>query len=329
MNPKIICLTPVRNEAWILDRFLKCASIWADHIIIADQGSTDGSVEIAKQYEKVIFIDNKTEDDFNEYSMRYPLFKAAEKIDGPKILIALDADEILTPNFNSPEWETIMHAKPGTIISFQINNLLPNGTYWNFGEIWCGYVDDGTPYESGSIHVPRIIMPYGHDVLICHDIQLLHYKFLDWRRMQERNRWYQCYELINKVNDPVSIFRRYHHLESISSEKIIEIPSWWKSEYASRGIEISSILHRDEPRWRKQIVSYMEEYGASYFRHLNIWDVNWSDIAKSLGCDKYQQFKDPRKRWEKAINRYLIATSQKQHKSRVHLMEKVIRKIYR
>ena len=75
MAPKIICLTPVLNEAWILDRFLKCASLWADHIIIADQGSTDGSVEIAKRYEKVIFIDNKTDGDFNEMKMRAPLLK--------------------------------------------------------------------------------------------------------------------------------------------------------------------------------------------------------------------------------------------------------------
>ena len=81
MPPKLICLTPVLNEAWILDRFLKCASIWADHIIISDQGSTDGSVEIAKQYKKVIFIDNNKTGDFNEMQMRAPLFEAANSYD--------------------------------------------------------------------------------------------------------------------------------------------------------------------------------------------------------------------------------------------------------
>ena len=73
MTPKIICLTPVLNEAWILDRFIRCASLWADHIIIADQGSTDGSREIAQRYDKVIFIDNKKTGDFNEMQMRVPL----------------------------------------------------------------------------------------------------------------------------------------------------------------------------------------------------------------------------------------------------------------
>lgn len=329
MTPKIICLTPVRNEAWILERFLKSASLWADHIIIADQGSTDGSDEIAKRFEKVTFIDNKSDEDFNEYDMRSPLFKEAEKIDGPKILISVDADEILTPNFGSPEWDTIRNAKPGTIISLPIHNLLPDGKYWSFGEIWCGYVDDGTPYASGSIHVPRTIMPSGHDVLICQEIQLLHYKFLDWRRMQDRNRWYQCYELINKVNDPISIFRRYHHLESIGDEKIHNVPSWWKEEYAKFGIEITTILHRSENRWDKQIVDYMDKYGAKFFRHLNIWDVNWCEIAESLHYNNPERFKDPRKKWEKAVNRYLISTSNKQNKSSVHMMEKLLRKIYR
>jgi len=38
-QPLLICMTPVRNEAWILHAFLKATSLWADHIIIADQNS--------------------------------------------------------------------------------------------------------------------------------------------------------------------------------------------------------------------------------------------------------------------------------------------------
>ncbi len=45
-KPVLICLTPIRNEAWILERFLQCASLWADYIIIGDQNSDDGSREI-------------------------------------------------------------------------------------------------------------------------------------------------------------------------------------------------------------------------------------------------------------------------------------------
>jgi len=329
MQPKLICLTPVLNEAWILERFLKCASLWADHIIIADQGSTDGSVEIAKRFEKVLFIDNRNDGDFNEMQMRAPLFEAANKIEGPKILIGLDADEILTPNFDSLEWETIRNTKPGTILSLPIYNLLPNGKYWNFGEIYCGFVDDGTPYHTGNVHCPRIIMPQGRDVLICHDICLLHYKYMDNERFKDRNRWYQCFELINKENTPFAIFRRYHHLEAIPTEQLLPWPEWWKERYKEKGIDIYSILHQNEQRWNKKVLEYMNSYGPDFFRRLNIWDVNWNERADRLGIEHKESFKDPRRRWEKAINRWLINTQAKQHKTSVHVLEKIMKIIYK
>lgn len=41
---QIVCLTPVRNEAWILERFLKAAELCADHIVLADQDSTEPKI---------------------------------------------------------------------------------------------------------------------------------------------------------------------------------------------------------------------------------------------------------------------------------------------
>lgn len=331
MKSKIICLTPVLNEAWILDRFIQCASLWADYIIIADQGSTDGSVEIAQKYEKVILIDNRKEDDFNEYKMRAPLFEAARKIEGPKILISLDADEILTPNFDSLEWQTIRNSEPGTIVSIQVNNLQPDGSYWCLGDVWCGYNDDGAPYHSGTIHAPRSIMNSGsgHKVILCNDIQILHYHYMDKKRVQDKKRWYQCFELVSKQNDPITIFRRYNHITGGSNRNNHPIPDWWKTGYAKYDIEITSINFMPEHRWNNQILSYFEEYGARYFRHLNIWDVNWNDIASCLDFKHKNNFSDPRHNWEKAINRWLINTQGKQDKTGVRIMEKILRKIYR
>lgn len=53
MKPIVCCLTPVKNEACILERFLYAASLWADHIIVADQMSTDESREIAKKIQRL------------------------------------------------------------------------------------------------------------------------------------------------------------------------------------------------------------------------------------------------------------------------------------
>ena len=75
-KPFLICLTPVKNEAWILHAFLKATSLWADYIIIADQMSTDGSREIALSYPKVILIDNDNQE-FNEVERQKMLIDKA------------------------------------------------------------------------------------------------------------------------------------------------------------------------------------------------------------------------------------------------------------
>ena len=125
-RPLIVCLTPVKNEAWILERFLKCASLWADHIIIADQASDDGSRDIARSFKKVQLIENSA-NVFNEPERQKLLIEAARAIPGQKLLIALDADEFLTANFlGSRDWELVMRAVSGTVINFQWACVLPD-----------------------------------------------------------------------------------------------------------------------------------------------------------------------------------------------------------
>src|SRR5579872_3256170 len=92
--PTIICLTPVRNEAWILERFLQCASLWADHIVVADQCSDDDSCEIALRHPKVTLIRNPSPA-YDEGARQRLLIDAARRLpaEGRRMLIAIDADE--------------------------------------------------------------------------------------------------------------------------------------------------------------------------------------------------------------------------------------------
>ena len=83
-SPKLVVLTPVRNEAWVLRGFLEATSLWADYIIIADQMSNDGSRDIAREYPKVILIDNDREE-MHMAATRRLLFEEARKIKGEKI----------------------------------------------------------------------------------------------------------------------------------------------------------------------------------------------------------------------------------------------------
>lgn len=93
---KKIVLTPTKNEEWIIELFLKITSLFADHIIIADQFSTDKTVEIAKKFPKVIIIENDNTEYDEQYRQKLLIDKARSLFPGNNLLLALDADEIIT-----------------------------------------------------------------------------------------------------------------------------------------------------------------------------------------------------------------------------------------
>jgi glycosyltransferase involved in cell wall biosynthesis len=109
MLPKIVVVTPVKNEAWILDRFLSVTSQFADQIVVADQESTDKSVAICRKYPKVTVIQNNSSE-FNEADRQKLLInKARELVPEHKIILALDADEILAANaLKTTSWQEML-----------------------------------------------------------------------------------------------------------------------------------------------------------------------------------------------------------------------------
>src|SRR5438874_9968323 len=54
----VICLTPTKNESWILERFIKCASAWANRVVVADQDSSDDSREIVRRHPAATLVEN-------------------------------------------------------------------------------------------------------------------------------------------------------------------------------------------------------------------------------------------------------------------------------
>lgn len=83
-----VCLI-VKNEEQVLRRCLSCAAAFADEIVIADTGSTDGTVKIAKDFtDKVYFFEWR--DDFS--AARNFAFEKASC----DLVMWLDADDVIT-----------------------------------------------------------------------------------------------------------------------------------------------------------------------------------------------------------------------------------------
>jgi len=270
MQRKIIVLTPVKNESWILPLFLQSTSIWADYIIIADQRSTDGSLEIYSLFPKVIVINNDSVDLDEGYRDSLLINKAREIVPEGGILFRIDADEIFTPSsFDSDEWKKMIQSEPGSVWRFPWINLCAGFTnYWNPGTSMFGaFVDDGRPYaQVGLIHSREMFTPEDESQgKVLKKCFLLHYQFTDWRRMRSKHRWYQCYE---KVTFPrksaIDIYRTYHWMYSDKYSYSL-IPDEWKNDYLKYGIDMTAVSFQKEFWWDKKVEEYFKEYSPSYF----------------------------------------------------------------
>src|SRR5262249_44045285 len=145
----LICLTPTRNEAWIIKQFLAAAKNWADHIVVADQGSTDGTLQELKSTSGVEVVINDSAG-YDEAYRRGGLRNRARQDDGNRVVIGLDADEAVSANWlYSEDWERIKGAKPGAILRFRWVNILRGFTKWwippNHSAF--GYVDEGWDFN--------------------------------------------------------------------------------------------------------------------------------------------------------------------------------------
>lgn len=310
-KPAIICLTPVKNEAWILERFLKCAGIWADHIIIADQHSDDGSREIAQRFPKVILLKNQSAE-CNESQRQKMLIEAARRISYPRLLITLDADEFLTADFlSSKEWETMLHAAAGTVMHFQWPIIQPDlSSYWTYPyTVPLGFMDDGTEHTGRSIHSIRIPLPPAAPELHLKEIRVMHYAFVNAARQKSKMYWYQCWELLNRIRRPVEIYRGYHNDFEISPQHIKAIPPEWFSAYQQQGIDMTSILRYKTRYHDEKILELFAQHGTRAFRKLAIWDVSWNAVYRQIHPDKEPaHFRDPRSMFDICVHAWLKKT---------------------
>lgn len=306
-RPTIICVTPIRNERWILATFLRAASVWADHIILADQGSEDGSRELAASFPKVRVIANPSLV-FNEAERRDLLMAEARKFPEPRLIFGLDADELLSADlFDSPEWETVLNAPPGTAVHLQWVNLFSAFSRCHVYEPPkpFAYMDDGRAIESVYIHSPRIPENSRVPALYLSRGKVLHYQYLDWQRMKAKHRWYQCLERIKYPGkSAVAIYRMYHHMDISWARQDPVLPAWF-SGYEKQGIDVTSLLVEPHPIFERDTLKFMEEHGAAAFRRLAIWDVNWPEIAAYFGLADPGRFRDPRSALERRFHRWL------------------------
>ncbi len=324
-----ICITPTRNEHWIVDRFIAAARLWSDHLIVAYQGSTDGTLEILQATPGVEVAINDSRQ-YDESHRQRLLLERSRRIPGKRILLALDADEALSANcLTSPEWEKIATARPGTVLRFRWVNILPG-----FERAWIpptptafGFVDDGSPHLGTSIHSPRVPYPAGAPTLDLQDIVVLHFQYVVWERMASKHRWYQAWEFArHRKKGPLEIFRHYNHMHgSWAPEEVYPFRPEWLAGYDRVGIDFRSLACEPVTWWDRELIQMLREHGPEHFRQVAIWDHDWNYVARQLGLNDIGAFNDPRSRWNKAVHRLLASTQHRRSAWSVRGFERFLR----
>lgn len=330
-KPTIICLTPVRNEAWILERFLTSASLWADHIIILDQCSHDGSREIARGFPKVTLVEYNSPD-FNESPRRRLLFDIARQIPGKRLILTIDADEALSSNWaQSQEWEDLKYLPEGTVISVDWINIYPGfEVAWVFHDRKCGFMDDGSEFQGLPIHGPLIPLKPNAPIYRLQNIKLFHFQYINWERMKSKQRWYQAWERLNFPSKrPITIYRQYHHMDARDPKEMHPVQKEWLEGYERQGIDWRALQEESKAPyywWDEEIVTMLLEYGTRKFRKIDLWDVDWEEKARAMGREVAPGLlADPRSAFEKRVHLWLAATQGRRNDRKVRLVQRALR----
>lgn len=338
-RPTIIVVTPVKDEAWILDTFLAAATSWADHVIIADQQSTDGSPEIAERYDRVRVIRND-DPGYDEGHRQRLLLEEARKIPGPRIIFALDADEVLSGNaLDGDFFDRVRSLPAGGGVRMRWAQMLPGlRQAWVEKVNWkyFGFVDNDWEHDGQRLHSARLPVSENVAGLACEDVVVLHLNHAAWKRQWSKLRWYQCWEVLNNPQKrPIPIYRQYHHIDAIPLDEIRAADQAWTAAYARRGIELR-ISDAPATRHDAEVIDWILEFGPERFARINIWqetdwqgrrrDVDWPGKARALGREvPAAAVADPRSASERMIMSWLARTQSRKARLRTRMVQWMLR----
>ena len=291
-KPKIIVLSAIKNEEWIIRRFLQVMSQIADHILIADQKSEDTTRAICAEFPKVVVVENESES-FNEPERQKLLIETARKLyPGPRLLLSFDADDIPSANIlDDPEWAAVLHARPGVPILLQNvcmygspNNYRSQGTD-SYGVSYLPYamIDNGAPHSGLPIHSPRL--PFRRDVppIRLNKVVSMHFQFVDSNRAMAKQRWYMCYERLRFPNkSSFEILNDYRWvIWDVHTWPDRETPREWLSGYEKIGIDLADVQRQNYFWWTWEVLRFFFQYGEQTFAELPIWDYDWEEARNN------------------------------------------------
>ena len=283
---KTIGLMLTRNEGHILPYTLPPLAQVCDHIIIADQNSTDDTRAIIKKCTKATLIDNPPSPPDGNYHVQGHnlLLDTARNFDGHNLLMCIDADEITPPTvFSNIKERIATHYKKGTgfitdwvrlwkkstryCLSWHNHFHVPRHAKFFYDDRQCRYT------LTCWVHSGRVPPNLSQGIVLLRNVPILHCHWVFWQRALWQQAWYHIMEFKNAQFDKSHIQRinQFYHDPALHGQKVLtrSLP-----QKLRQGYQAPPPFPKNAADWRKdEVWKMIEKHGIEIFEPLNIWYV--------------------------------------------------------
>jgi hypothetical protein len=294
----------------VLRQSLACLSGFCDLILVGDQRSSDESRSIVREFSKVTLIESH-EPVICEQA-RWKLWDEARRLPGENLIWCTDADELVSPRLvRSCLQRHRDHLVPGTVVECE---------YYHSWSVPGRYRDDGSPYapywkpvaivddrrvdfgrdRALPLHEERVPVSDGSPTLRAAAVPILHLQWLLPNRMQMRQAWYRCRELMDSGRPPADINRQYSIALPSSRQRTRQMPQHWIEDVSFPDLSVDR-----EPPWQEaEILRWFDERGPAYFEPLEIWHVaSLREVFRRMTGREPRPDRSYRPRWTERAGR--------------------------
>jgi len=242
----ILVGTCLKNEVGrVLKQWLDHASQWADGIVVLDDGSTDGSADLCREYDKVLEVHTQHLPR-SEGRDRQTLWDLMME-HSPEWCVLLDADEIFEEDVSIPFLLSTVQSDFSGSLSFPMCHFWKSKTHYRIDGVWhpdrvleegrivrgCKglvYPSHVTEHVS-NVPYRRVAAGYEYEslpIMRVPGIRIRHYSFIfddDVHRAKYQER-------MQRNSDAYSWA---HHIDPDANYEdgmqLLEWPDWWRDPY--------------------------------------------------------------------------------------------------
>lgn len=325
---KIIALTHVKNDAWCVGKAIEHLRVWADEVIVADECSNDGSVEIYQRFRdcpNVHIVENRPKFNFNTPDLRNYMLSLAREFDGNNLIFEIHADEIMSAEILRPEIRDRLLAclRPRSAIMMPWTTLWrhpleyrADKSIWSRTWSWFGYWDDrSAKFEGAYFHGSRIPEKYLANRVDIDFLQVLHYQFVNVGYERSKQALYHIYERNHFPDENIEyINKKYAIAFDERNLKVARLDPRHVVPWIEMGIALDEEFPEHVFNWRDvEILRNLHRHGIDRYRELNIWYIDWEEKRKEaikLGYDELpsQPVVDSRGLSTRLAHRWLMST---------------------